>query len=1069
MLYLPNKHKKSFYRLLFVIVLLFAITLNISSQINSFIQSNIYDSLYNYQQYSQNEKELFWAIKTSDSLSKTDVVKAYDYIRRAKILLTNEKVNNKLLSFYLHVYGKILIDNHKINKGIDTLKMVIDLKTRIYGANDQHLAKTHNYLGIAHFKAHQYEEALSDYLRSIEILEMNSVYNRDLFDALLNVGIVKASQGSYDLAYKYFKRASEIIDSPGSPDSLSIAQFYNNYGLLATFMGKTELANKYFDKAEKFYVSLLGEKHTKLASLNLNKGVNAFNNLNYPMSRLYYDRAVDIYLESNQTGSGFIKSLNNLSVVNRELGLYSESIAYAEKALNYSPSKDMRIVLYLTISKTYELLNDNEKQEKVLKKALKLVESPETNPKRVVDVYLLYADFLKSYSPGGEEFTYYKKALNIEGELNGFKTAKYAMILSKIGDYYSQKDDEIEMSLIYFDRAIKIWQNYLGISKSGNLNNGFHDLRFVGAYHGKSLALIKKYELEGDINNLFSSLDNYEWLLKQLEHISRSLQKDNQKIIREQIFPIYNEVIKLSYKLFNITSNNYFQEKTFEFSEKSKSAILLASIRNSTALRTSDIGQVTLKLDQDLNEEINAVKKQLFEEKQKSKPKKKKLDFFGSRLMMLLKKHDSLITQLEKNNPKYYSLKYDISVIKLGDLYKRLSGNEVLLEYQMMDSKLYIFVLRNNKLYMKEVLLDSSFYESARYITNLKNMDLTTENRYDFANFVKHSKNMYSFLIQPVEEQVRDKRLLIIPSGILGYLPFEILVKPKSIVEGLDYRDLDYLIKDHPVSYSYSSTLRFGSLFNNTSFKSNIDILYMAPHYHPDKDSRTAMKLPGLKELPFAKSEVEGLQREFGGKVYSGSSALKSKFLETAAGYDVLHLAMHTLINDTMPLYSKLVFAPEGGEDDKVFLNTSEIYEMNLKALMVTLSACNTGKGVLQKGEGIMSLARGFVFAGVPSVVMTLWEVQDESGQQIMESFYEYLSLGYEKDIAMQMAKLKVLRNSNMIKSHPNYWSAYIITGDTSALKVGNKNNSLWLMLIFVIPAFLGFFVYKRIVSKVKY
>jgi len=222
-----------------------------------------------------------------------------------------------------------------------------------------------------------------------------------------------------------------------------------------------------------------------------------------------------------------------------------------------------------------------------------------------------------------------------------------------------------------------------------------------------------------------------------------------------------------------------------------------------------------------------------------------------------------------------------------------------------------------------------------------------------------------------------------------------------------------------------------------------------------------------LEDLPFAASEVKALQFEFGGKALLGNAALRSSFIDLAPKYDILHLAMHTLINDSLPMFSKLVFSPN--ENGKKFFHTSDIYGLNLKASMVTLSACNTGSGMLKKGEGIMSLARGFVFAGVPSVVMTLWEVQDETGLKIMKAFYGFLSEGLPKDEAMQQAKLQVLSSLNMIKAHPNFWSAYIVTGDTAAINIGDDKQSVWLMLLFIIPFLIVFFFYRRIVSSVKY
>ena len=381
-----------------------------------------------------------------------------------------------------------------------------------------------------------------------------------------------------------------------------------------------------------------------------------------------------------------------------------------------------------------------------------------------------------------------------------------------------------------------------------------------------------------------------------------------------------------------------------------------------------------------------------------------------------------------------------------------------------MDSSLFIFTIRNKKLNSKKVVIDSSFYESLDYFVNLKNADLTTQTRSDFSVFIEHSNRLYKILIEPVYDDLTDKKLVIVPSGLLGYLPFEILVKPNSEYKELEYASLNYLLKEFPISYSYSSTLRFSPFFNNRSFKSSLNMLFMSPSYSHKSDTSGLEAVP-LKDLPFAKAEVDLLYQKYAGKVLKGKYARKSTFLNIAPNFDVLHLAMHTMINDSLPSYSKLVFSGEGSDSVDSFLHTSEIYSLNLRASMVTLSACNTGTGVLQQGEGIMSLARGFVFAGVPSVVMTLWEVQDESGLKIMESFYSFLADGHTKDEAMQLAKLKMLNSANMLKAHPNYWAAYIVTGDTSSLKIVDEKNNVWVLLL-LIAIFVGVFVmYRRVVG----
>ena len=957
-----------------------------------------------------------------------------------------------------------MVENGKPGIGVETLLASLRLKKSIYGNADSRLAKTYNYIGIGRFRMHDYEDALNNYTKSVTILTNNSFYGRDLFDAYLNIGIVKANLGSFEDAYDYFEKASDIIEKGPAADSVIIAGFYLNYGLLTSLMGKMDLANEYFEISESIYTKLFGNQNLQLANLNLNKGVNTYTNLEYNLSNLYNKKAVEIYLKNNNTSFRLIKSLNNLCAINREIGNLNASLEYGYQALRYNPSAEMKLRVFQNLIKTFEVLKDYDKTIEYFVKSLKLVNQVGFNPNKKFDLYILYANFLLATEYPTESYKYYKQALDIEGENNGYKTKKYAFVLSLIGKYYLRTEESPEKALHYYNRSIEIWQSYLSDGTNKGVDANYHDISFVTAYHGKSEALIRQYELSGKVEGLFESLRNYEWLLGQLERIFRNLQKENQEIVRGQLYPIYNEAIELAFRLYQITSKNYYQKKAFTFSEKSKSAILLSSMQNQNALKTSELPEELLRKDQNLNEEINAVKKQLFDENQKSRPGRKRVSFFETRLVQLLQSHDSLVRRLEKDYPKYYSLKYDFSIIGFDKLSRRLNNDEALIEYQLMDSSLFIFTIRNKKLNSKKVVIDSSFYESLDYFVNLKNADLTTQTRSDFSVFIEHSNRLYKILIEPVYDDLTDKKLVIVPSGLLGYLPFEILVKPNSEYKELEYASLNYLLKEFPISYSYSSTLRFSPFFNNRSFKSSLNMLFMSPSYSHKSDTSGLEAVP-LKDLPFAKAEVDLLYQKYAGKVLKGKYARKSTFLNIAPNFDVLHLAMHTMINDSLPSYSKLVFSGEGSDSVDSFLHTSEIYSLNLRASMVTLSACNTGTGVLQQGEGIMSLARGFVFAGVPSVVMTLWEVQDESGLKIMESFYSFLADGHTKDEAMQLAKLKMLNSANMLKAHPNYWAAYIVTGDTSSLKIVDEKNNVWVLLL-LIAIFVGVFVmYRRVVG----
>ena len=260
-------------------------------------------------------------------------------------------------------------------------------------------------------------------------------------------------------------------------------------------------------------------------------------------------------------------------------------------------------------------------------------------------------------------------------------------------------------------------------------------------------------------------------------------------------------------------------------------------------------------------------------------------------------------------------------------------------------------------------------------------------------------------MISPIAREVDGFRLVIIPDGKLAYLPFDAFLTASPDTTKMDFRGLKYLVYDHAVSYSYSATLLY--YFFNKDKQAGRELAAFVPKYDGatiDMDINLNSSRNQLLPLPGAKLEVTGITKLIDGKVFADDDATKGNFTNYASNYDILHLAMHTVINDSLPMYSKLVFSP--GEKGNEWLDTYEVYNMSLKSRLVVLSACNTGSGKLQKGEGVMSLARAFLFAGCPGIVMTLWSVEDESSANLMIEFYKNLLNGYSKDEALRKAKI---------------------------------------------------------------
>ena len=156
----------------------------------------------------------------------------------------------------------------------------------------------------------------------------------------------------------------------------------------------------------------------------------------------------------------------------------------------------------------------------------------------------------------------------------------------------------------------------------------------------------------------------------------------------------------------------------------------------------------------------------------------------------------------------------------------------------------------------------------------------------------------------------------------------------------------------------------------------------------------------------------------------------------------ILHLAMHALVDDQDPMRSRLLFSNQIDSIEDGNLYASEIYNLKLNSNLTVLSACNTGFGKIQRGEGIMNLSRAFQYAGSPNIVMSLWQATDGSTNQIMQNFFLNLKQGLSKDRALRQAKLAYLAQADPFQSHPYQWATFIYMGNTDPV---NFHSSYWI------------------------
>jgi CHAT domain-containing protein len=425
--------------------------------------------------------------------------------------------------------------------------------------------------------------------------------------------------------------------------------------------------------------------------------------------------------------------------------------------------------------------------------------------------------------------------------------------------------------------------------------------------------------------------------------------------------------------------------------------------------------------------------------------------------------YEALKTRLANLHPEYYRLKYAGTTVGISTIQaKLLKPDEILVEFFLGESALFTFVVSRDTAFMSRTMLPEGFQAAV-----LDFYDDIRNQRHDPAGYLIKASGFYKLLLEPIMPYVTGESLLIVPDGILSYLPFDALVeKPDPDISS--YYQMEFLVQKYAIRYSYSCSLLEEVSQNRAAVRKN---RYLA--FAPDFGKTGTEKDPARADLPplsGAMREIQLLSHHMKGSSYSGTAATETEFKRSGPQYSILHFATHALVDDAFPMNSRMLFARDAGSGEDGDLYAWELYNMKLHADLAVLSACNTGIGKLQRGEGVMSLGRAFFYSGVPAILMSLWPAQDQSTAEIMGVFYARLSKGATKPEALQAGKKAYLDSADELTSHPFYWAGFVMQGDPKPVAMGREFPGKWLLTagLFLFFGLSWIYFRKKTSRKVK-
>ncbi len=606
----------------------------------------------------------------------------------------------------------------------------------------------------------------------------------------------------------------------------------------------------------------------------------------------------------------------------------------------------------------------------------------------------------------------------------------YSLPYENLGDLYLDQTD-FKKTLFNYQKSIvmatdkKKKVDFKELPAIQDLELATEKIFLLGHIIAKANGWLKYYEYDSNKDHLTHALKTFA-LADQLVDIIRSESTEYQSKLfwREKGASLYTKAVEVCYLLDK-------PEEAYYFMERNKALLLLEDISNEQAKEIAKLPNAMAEREFKLKQAIFLSENDFknFESTSLDSLESVKREVYENKRV-----YNSFVDSLATAFPEYADIKKKVDVLPYPDFKtKFISEDEVVLQYILNDEKGYgLLTTKNQAEFFK---LDNVESLNEKIVTLYGQLTDLATNRDKLASYNTLSHQVFKQLIpEKVHEKIKGKKLLLVTDYILQQIPFEAFV--------VNDDTNTYLIEETEIRYAYSmSYLEAKKRVLGTAKK---ELFAIAP---------VQFASLGLPELLFSSAEVGEAEKIFSGEVALNGEATKGKFMENIDNTKILHLSTHADIGEDADPW--IAFS-----DEKMFLN--EIYATKNQAEMVVLSACNTSVGELKKGEGAMSLARGFFHAGAKSVVSSLWSTNDKSSKELMVAFYRELDKGSTKSAAMRKAKIDYIDTYRGSTISPAYWSALIVIGDNTPIRSGGLLSSYWVWFVIGILILLVLYILNK-------
>jgi CHAT domain-containing protein len=896
-----------------------------------------------------------------------------------------------------------------------------------------------NDLGLIHRNKGDNAEALKCYNRSLEInQELGD--KRGISQELTNIGYVLEAQGDYSQALENYEKSLKISESIGDRylTAVTLSAIANVHYFRANYL---EALSSY-QKALGAFTELGARLEMAGALLGIGNVLN--NQGDYPDAIKEYQKSLEIE-ELLRDKPGIAKDLVCIANVQFYQGNYSPALQYYDRAFRIDEEMGLRRDAATVLGNIGALHGAEGNSAQALKYfAQALTLAREIGDRQLIASFLInIAELHKLSGNFADARKSYEDALRVAEEIETGESIAEA--LEGLGT--------IELAAANSEPALAYLQRSLALNEqSGNKRRVALTLGQLGqvyASKGQYLQAIELHERAATIARQIRTPDELVSILtpaadayrasgkldqarkalleaietvEQLRGLVAGSEQERQSFLEQQVAPYYAMAALL------IDQNTYFEALTF--AERAKARTLIDVLESGKANLTKALTSEEIDREQKLNAHLVSLNAQIITQKIVKVPDEKRVADLTAQLEQARLEYGAFHTGLYAAHPELRVQRAEFQPISLAECTAFVPDqNTALLEFAVSDHHTYLFVLtRKNP---SQALPDLKAYK-----IDVKSKDLSDLCRRFHEQLSQHgldfdslARKLYALLLGPAAAELQARtNLVIVPDGPLWDLPFQAL-KPNS---------QHYMIESHAVSYAPSLTA-LREMYKRSSFSlaaagRSEALLALG---NPALSAQTSSEIKevfmdaDLAALPRAEAQVRELAKIYGSaqsKVYTGAEATEDRFKSDAPGARVLHIAAHGIVNNASPMYSQLVLSRSPGSQDDGVLEAWEIMNMDLKADLVVLAACDTAGGRYGAGEGMIGLSWAFFIAGCPTTVVSQWSVEAESTSRLMIDFHRNLRSGLAKAEALRRAELKLLRGDQRYRD-PFYWAPFVVIG----------------------------------------